>query len=267
MKRAALFALGLNGLLLSSALAGPFDYGFDGTLSDHFVPLFPNPNSTITQNDVTEQVEYTASDGDLSEENGTGLEHINFRPRYDQSWRVAVDVTLPAGYDTSFLANNPANQDNGRDTWIELGIFAFTSFDDRRVFSSSLEVILDGGSVVQRNVASHHDLDDSSRRVPTTDTSVRLTLGYDHLNEVLSAFAGDTQIHTANLGAASSDWQMTDSDTFSIGIFGSTGFQAVSADNPLIHDNFTAAIIPEPATQILALLAVTCLRPVRGLRA
>ena len=267
MKRIVFLALCLNSLLLSTASAGTDDYDFSGTLTDHFVPLFPNPNSTITQNDVADQLEYSAPGGDLSEENGTGVEHINFQPRYDQSWRAGVDVTLPASYDSSFLATNPANPNNDNDTWIELGILAFTSFDDMEVFSSALELILDGAGVIRRNVSSHHDINGASNRVPTTAVSTRLTLEFNSNSKVLDAYAGNTLLHSANISDAGSDWQMSDDDTFRIAIFGSTGYQEVTADNPLIHDNFTAQIVPEPSALALALLAIACLRPLRSARA
>ena len=48
MKRITVFSVFVACLLISSALGETFDYDFDGVLSEHFAPIFPNPNSSIS---------------------------------------------------------------------------------------------------------------------------------------------------------------------------------------------------------------------------
>ncbi len=234
-------------------------YGFDGTLTDHFTPLFPNAVGSITQIDVAEQAEYSAPNGHLSEENGTGFQHLNFRPRYDQSWSVAIDVTVPASYDDSFLLNNSANQNPGGDTWLEAGLFAYTDFNASKVFSGALAIALDGNGSRNRHFSAFEDLSSTDPRVPTTETTSRIRLDFDANSKEISAFAGNSLLLSINLSDGASDWELAESDRFSIAFFGSTGYQEVTAANPLVFDNFSATLIPEPSALLLGLLGLACI--------
>ncbi len=249
----ALFAL------TSSAQATGINYGFDGVVNDHFTPLFPNAVGSMTQNDVAEQAEYSAPDGNLSGENGTGFQHLNFRPRYDQSWSVAIDVTVPASYDTSFLTNNPDNLDPNGDTWLEAGLAAYTDFNASKVFSGALAIALDGNGSRNRHFSAFEDLSSTDLRLPTTETTSRIRLDFDANSKEISAYAGNSLLLSIDLSDGASDWELADSDRFSIAFFGAAGYQEVTAADPLVFDNFSATIVPEPSTAILSWFALTAL--------
>ncbi len=257
-----MFALSV---LTSSVYATGINYGFDGTLSDHFETLFPNAVGTMTQNDVAERAEYSAPDGHLSAENGTGLQHLSFRPRYDQSWSVAIEVTVPASYDTSFLLNNPDNQDPGGDTWLEAGLLAFTDFNASKVFSGALAIGLDGNGSRNRHFSAFEDLSSTDPRLAADETtSSRIRLEFDATSKEISAYAGNSLLLAIDLSDGDSDWELADSDRFSIAFFGSTGYQEVTAADPLVFDNFSATIVPEPSGMLLGLLGIVGIGLLRG---
>lgn len=257
MRSAAALTILFSIQLTHAAVASSFDYSFNGVLADHFTLALPNPNSALIQNDVAARLEYSVPGGHLFSENGTGLAHLHFSPSYEQAWRAEVDATLPASYDTSFLTTNPANQNPDGDSWLEVGMLAFSEAAEDELFVVSLALEPAGPNNVERIFLATDESVGTDHERTTSEVDARLAIEFDPARETLSAFAGGIELFTSVLGPLGSNWEMAGDDKFSIVLFGSTGYQEVRSSDPLILDNFSAAIIPEPSTNLLAFIAAT----------
>ena len=239
-------------LLTASSQATAANYGFDGTLTDHFSPV---PDNVIPDIDPLPQ-----AGGVLNYHNGgvtSEPEHAiallsKFSPTYNQSWTASIDVTVPSSYDDSYF-------DGPGDDYLGAGIGIFFDFSGEfpgLSFSSSMEVDATGHLLLSdTNLGGVNRVQDE-----TTATNATFTLSFDSATKTLSSITeeGLTQL-SIDIDAPGTDWGMTDTDQFSIFLFGNSGNEAVFANDPITLDNFTATIIPEPSALLLGLFGLVCI--------
>lgn len=235
------------------ALAGPFDYDFDGDLSSHFVSL-PFPGlSPLVQDPVGEQLDYDNGGATDLENDNAGLLAL-FAPTYTQSWTVSVDVTIPASYDGA-LVDDPGVFDVIGSGLAALHNLGQPNDADQFAIDATLEVTPGGRQFLA--TADRQDAQGEEFRFDEADlvtaletTTVRLT--FDSETKILTSLADNDKLIEIDIDAPGTDWGMVDSDTFDIALFVFSEFEAVSEDAPVTLDNFRAAIIPEPAGLALA---------------
>ena len=160
---------------------------------------------------------------------------------YVQDWSMSIDVVNSG--DATTLSNRE----------VEYGFLALTTNDYS--FSAQLVVGDDaGGSNPYRHIGTDAENDTGNvlaHEMDTTATSLRLQISFDSSAKVFTSYydsgGGLTALTNYNVSA----WGMSDSDVFTIAVFGiGTGVSPASGE--VFGDNFVA--IPEPST--LGLLGV-----------
>lgn len=243
-------------------LATTFSYGFDGTLSDHFAPFFGDTEFVFSQQN--DQLEFHNNGADGISDSGAGLVHTDFRPRYDQSWSASLQVTVPLSYD-DFPGNPPPGQGEEADEFVSAGIAAAFipsgNIDDptSRFLVPLLEVRRFPPEIDPQRVLV---IDGSSGVVELRETPVgtaRLEISFDSETKELTVAQDGLPLQSVAINDSfGNDWNMSESDTFQFVIIGDAKNEPVSSQNPLLYDEFRAAIgIPEPAS-LLLLIGCVC---------
>ena len=162
---------------------------------------------------------------------------------YVQDWTVSLDVV------NSVEESAMSNQETG------FGFGAYTPGPFDNNFSVSLTAGDDaGGSSPYRRILT--EAEDSHAQVldhavDTTTTLLQLQISFDASAKVFTSYYDSGGGLTALTNYNVSTWGMTDSDVFTIAIFGES-LDASPASGEVYGDNFVA--IPEPGT--LGLLGV-----------
>ena len=162
---------------------------------------------------------------------------------YVQNWAVSLDVV------------NSVDETTLSDQQIHFGLIALNPITADNTFSVGLSVVDDAeGSGPQRNIGTHVDVNHEpvfEHYVDTIETSLQLQISFDASAKVLTSYydigSGLTVLTNYNV----SSWGMTDSDVFTLAIYGDS-FDVTPLSGEVHGDNFAA--IPEPGT--LALLGV-----------
>lgn len=253
---------GLTTLLLLGAntvQATTFSYGFDGDFAAAFTRV----------NAEDDRYFFDQEDGELAffrrdplpteptdpEVNLAYLSNV-FSPRYDQSWEVSIDVTLPLIYAEQDLVSE----------FLQAGLIAahFPSGLDgggSRVIDATLR--MDLFSSVERalfgSVVNELDVRVDEVFIASATETVNLAIRFDAVNEALSAFADGVEYYSVDTDAGGPvDWGMQADDTFSIAIIADSSLEPVTGDDAIVFDNFVARVIavPEPANAAIALAGV-----------
>ncbi|MFT5423434.1 MAG: hypothetical protein ACI89L_001211 [Phycisphaerales bacterium] len=231
------------------AVAQPVTYDFSGTLGDHFAQFIDA--AVINSQQAAGVLRFDTGGVTLTGfDQDEGYVHVGFAPSYAESWTASVDFTFPLSYDTNYTSLLI-------DQWIGMGIAAV--FDDGVNPFSSIDAAIEvwdgaegfGGYRGFLTDAIFQDVDGPSEEADATGvTSGTLTLTFDACTRTMTTSSGGLVIGQVDLDAPGSDWGMTDTDVFLIGLY--TGFEnrGAGAGEPMTFDNFTAEIIePDAAYQ------------------
>jgi len=189
--------------------------------------------------ETNSRLEYS---GGFGEAGGAWLWELN-SGSYVQDWAVSLDV------------DNSVDEATLSDQQIHFGLIALNPETADNTFSVGLSVADDaGGSGPRRYIGTQADVNQEwvfSHEEETTETSLQLKISFDASAKVLTSYYDSGSGLTALTNFHVGSWGMTDSDVFTLAIYGdSTDVTAVSGE--VFGDNFAA--IPEPGT--LALLGV-----------
>ena len=261
---------GVCSLLLLAAPAQTFaatvTYGFDGDLSDHFAPVVEFGIDSLEQTGGT-LVYHNDGHGILSDGNGPddtkGLFSTSFVPRYDQSWSASIDVTMPASYSATTAGPFDPEYDNQDYMGVGIGVFA-----PDRDFSIDGTMELNPTGRTYLSFYGDPGLSPPPEELTTTDITGTLTLAFDHTTKVMTWSGGGTELLSIDIDAGTDGrtvWPMSGSDPFTIAIFGTSEFEAISASEPLLLDNFVGITFesnsnpatPEPSSLLLVLGVLT----------
>ncbi len=248
MSRVAIcLSVTLQFVFVATSSVQAVSYDFNGTLSSHFSDV-PGFDPLVQSGGALNY----HNDGISLPDDEQVLASTSFSPFYNQSWSASIDLTVPASYDTSFT------DDLGVFDGLGVGIvalFGFGSGGDEFFFDSSLEV----NEATGRVFFTSNDKNDTTiaeSDVPTTAATATLTLSFDSATKVLSAIAEGSTLLSVDIDAPGSDWGMSDTDQFTLGLNAFSENEAVPSFTPLTLDNFVGTIIPEPSGLLLGLLGV-----------
>ncbi len=217
-------------------------YDFSGTLSSYFNVWFDDdPPSTAEQ---TNGVLRFHTQGDLiaPDDVSEGYLSKTTLPRYDQSWSAEITATLPLGL--SGTSDGPSDE-----TYVGAGLvvfiprpngamLTFNAFMELQHLASGLERIYNGEYALSTEDNYFEYLEDEGVQ-GTADVSGLLGIRFDAATKILTAYNSQGDWWSIDIDAAGvTDWNMTDSDTFRIGI----GFTAA---NWTIPDNLDAPTLDD----------------------
>jgi hypothetical protein len=208
-------------------------YDFSGTLSSYFNVWFDDdPPSTAGQDGGVLRFHSqgeSIDDGDVSE----GYLSKTTLPRYDQSWSVQIEATVPQGLDAT--SSNPSNE-----TYVGAGLVVsipkpngamleFGAFLDVQHYASGLERFYNAEYAYSTEDDWIEYLEDQGMQ-GTADVSGLLGIRFDAATKVLTAYNSQGDWWSIDIDADGvTDWNMTDSNTFQIGI----GFTAANWTIPV----------------------------------
>lgn len=173
-------------------------------------------------------------------------------PSASQSWILSVDAQASPGL-ASFL--NTA----GNNTEVGVGILAANSSDPLVYFAFlNFSVNYDSGIIDTGYSSRVSPVGSASNFNPISQNLDTLTLAYDADTKLLKSLASDgTTLEAVNV---QTEWGMSDTDTFLLGITGNVRLnQAVlSTDQSHISlDNLRLETVPEPSSVML--LGIACI--------
>ncbi|MEO0530368.1 MAG: hypothetical protein AAF266_07280 [Planctomycetota bacterium] len=195
------FAVAATSLFVSPSAAGEFDYDFDGTLSDVFDPLFGIPEQVLVQQNG--RLEFHNNNISAPTDDGRGVVHRTFQPRYDESWTASVEATIPLSYN-QFDGDPPASNDEQLDEYLTVGIaaafFAGSIDDDASQF---LVPLLEVSRFFPQTAATRELSIDSGggvlQRVETPVGTATIKLSFDATTKTFSVFQDDFLLTTVDM--------------------------------------------------------------------
>ncbi|MFT5423433.1 MAG: hypothetical protein ACI89L_001210 [Phycisphaerales bacterium] len=241
-----------NNAMLLAVLAGscaiataqPVTYDFSGTLGDHFVPFIDDGEVTSSQSAGV--LRFDTANVVTTTDPVDAYAHTTFSPSYTESWTASIDFVLPLVYDSNFIPNATVDQE------IVLGIAAiFTAGDTTwNSVASNFEVYNPGSNFgpVERQYWSDSVVADTLAAENWVDaageTTGTLTLTFDAFTKVLIASNGyGDEVLAVDVDAPGTNWGMTGTDSFSIGIYGAAKDRAVLSSTPTTMDNFSGEVL------------------------
>lgn len=228
----------------SVAVAQPVTYDFSGTLGDHFAPFIDDGGVASSQSAGV--LRFDSGNVVTTTDPADAYAHTTFSPSYTESWTASIEFEMPLVYDSNFTPNASQSQE------IVLGLVAiFTAGDTTwNSVASNFEVYNPGSNFgpVERQYWADEVTDDVEGSENWVDaageTTGTLTLNFDATTKVLTASNGYGDVVLAvDIDAPGSDWNMTDSDSFSIGIYGGIEDRAVLSSTPTTMDNFSGEVL------------------------
>ncbi len=236
----------------ASAFNYEYSYGFDGVLSDSFLPVASVSDLSFEQ--ANQQLELHSFNL-VPFDSGEAYAHNLVLPQYNESWVAHVDISVPAVYESTVPTASDSRLEVG--LGVGFGPNAMAS-GNLATITLGVEGTLNGARrYIDASVAGAGDLD--AIDMVTDQERIRVTLEYDANGNTLRAR------HSAQqpLGLSSStqiDWGMGPTDTFELFLFGNSQSQPVFSSAPLTLDDFELKInrVPEPAA-CLSLAALVIL--------
>ncbi|GEP43384.1 hypothetical protein BGE01nite_26750 [Brevifollis gellanilyticus] len=211
-------------------------YDFSGTLlGDEFDMVSNTGGGTLRQSGGALEF-FSAAPGATK----AILKHRTFKPRYDQSWSIEANATIPASL-TVPTSGSP---------YVDNGVLVTftTPAGDTYLFASALS--MEPG----RNYIALYSVTDSEgneyemsqdAQINTTDVSGVVRVRFDATTKHLTAECGTKTLLTLDLSTAG--WGMTAADTFNVGLGVGTLGVAIPSSSPVTLDDFKATLI-SPAT-------------------
>jgi Ca2+-binding RTX toxin-like protein len=198
-------------------------YDFSGTLSSYFNVWFDDdPPSTAEQSNGVLRF-HTQGDLIAPDDVSEGYLSKATLPRYDQSWSAEITATLPQGL--SATSDGPSEE-----TYVGAGLVvtipkangAMLEFEcaflELQHPASGLERIYNAEYAYSTEDDWIEYLEDEGMQ-GTADVSGLLGIRFDAATKVLTAYNSQGDWWSIDIDAAGvTDWNMTDSDTFRIGI-------------------------------------------------
>lgn len=241
-------------LISSGSLCRGAEYNFSGDLSSQFTAA----------GDLEKTFQQRAGRAIYHNSGATGAGNTEVliwnpvQPRADQSWTLSADLTIPLLAAQSVGGPEP-------EIFAEIG---FACLFGNSNFSAGLQQGFLGDSL-KRIVISETETDGDELFDPfpdvngvgellTGDETVRLTIQYQAENHTLTTriggivlFAVDIENNDAASGSSNqTDWGMSATSTFTIGIFGSSSNYPVAPGRPLQLDNLSFTLSDSPAAPL-----------------